>query len=50
MTEQVVAYIDLPADEKKKRKSAQKNTDSMYVNRWLGVLPFALRLVLKRNK
>lgn len=49
MTEQVVTYIDMPSNERKERRSQQKSTQSMYANRWLGVLPFMLRTFLKRT-
>jgi hypothetical protein len=50
MTEQVVSYIDLPAEERKKRKNEQKNSHQSYTNRWLGILPFAFRILIKRTE
>lgn len=48
MTEQVVTYIDLPSEERKKRKVAQKKTPATYSNRWLGILPFAIKTIWKK--
>ncbi|WP_373892758.1 YqzE family protein [Virgibacillus natechei] len=48
MTEQVVTYIDLPSEERKKRKVEQKNPPATYSNRWLGILPFALKTIWKK--
>ncbi|MFD0951592.1 YqzE family protein [Virgibacillus natechei] len=50
MTEQVVTYIDSPSEERKNRRAAQKNDPPIYSNRWLGVLPFALRTIRKKSK
>lgn len=50
MTEQVVSYIDLPKEERKKRKTdlkAQKNHPPIG-NRWFGVLPVAIRFFFKK--
>jgi len=47
MTQQLVTYMELPAEERKKRKLEQKNP-SIYTNRWLGVFPFALRVIRKK--
>ncbi|WP_047980093.1 YqzE family protein [Ornithinibacillus contaminans] len=50
MTEQVVSYIDLPKEQRQKRKSdskAQKN-QPMLGNRWFGVLPVAIKSIFKR--
>lgn len=48
VTEQVVSYLDLPAEEKKKRKSEQKQTTPGFSNRWLGVLPFMIKSIRKK--
>ncbi|RDW21937.1 YqzE family protein [Oceanobacillus chungangensis] len=47
MTQQIVTYMELPMEERKKRKLEQKNP-SIYANHWLGVLPFALRVMRKK--
>ncbi|WP_404453404.1 YqzE family protein [Oceanobacillus kapialis] len=48
MTEQVVSYIDLPAEERKKRKKKEKSSKPAYSSRWLGVLPFALKVFFRK--
>jgi len=50
MTEQVVSYIDLPSDERKRRKTEHKNSHQLYTNRWLGILPFVCRLLIRRTE
>ncbi|CDQ39676.1 MULTISPECIES: YqzE family protein [Virgibacillus] len=50
MTEQVVTYIDLPAEEKKKRKTKRQRKSVLFGNRWLGLLPFAFRMMINKNK
>lgn len=49
MTEQVTTYIDTPAEEKKLRKSQNKTEPPVCSSRWLGVLPFAFKLFLKKT-
>ncbi|WP_461180557.1 YqzE family protein [Virgibacillus kimchii] len=49
MTEQVISYIDLPSEERKRRKKEQKNNHRLYSNRWLGILPFAFRIWIRRT-
>lgn len=48
VTEQVVSYLDLSAEEKKKRKMEQKQTMPSLSNRWLGVLPFMIKTIRKK--
>ncbi|WP_338062626.1 YqzE family protein [Virgibacillus halotolerans] len=50
VTEQVVTYIDMPPDERKKRKTKQKDTQGMYVNRWFGVLPFVFKIFFRKEQ
>ncbi|OZU89974.1 YqzE family protein [Virgibacillus indicus] len=50
MTEQVVTYIDLPSNERKKRREQQKENQQAYTNRWLGVLPFATKIFIRKLK
>nr|WP_245347742.1 YqzE family protein [Oceanobacillus polygoni] len=49
MTEQVVSYLDLPSEERKKRKEAHKQQDSFYATRWLGMLPFTLKIMFQKE-
>ncbi|RKQ37778.1 YqzE family protein [Oceanobacillus halophilus] len=46
VTEQVVSYLDQPAEERKKRKNNPKTTGLS--NRWFGVLPFVLKSIRKK--
>jgi len=48
VTEQVVSYLDLPAEERQKRKLDRKNTNSNFSNHWFGVLPFAIKSLRKK--
>nr|WP_068671897.1 YqzE family protein [Oceanobacillus sp. Castelsardo] len=48
VTEQVVSYLDLPAEERQKRKSERKNMGSGFSNHWFGVLPFAIKSLRKK--
>ncbi|MFC4558796.1 YqzE family protein [Virgibacillus kekensis] len=48
LTEQITTYIDTPAEEKKLKKSAHKHSMPGYTNRWLGVLPLALKMFIKK--
>ncbi|MBP1950363.1 YqzE family protein [Virgibacillus litoralis] len=50
MTEQITAYIDTPAEEKKLRKSRHKTDPPVYSSKWLGILPFAFKLLLKKTE
>lgn len=50
MTQQVVSYMDLPKDERKKRRTetkAQKHQPPIG-NRWFGALPVAVRYFFKK--
>ncbi|RDW19187.1 YqzE family protein [Oceanobacillus arenosus] len=47
MTQQIVSYMELPAEERKKRKLEHKQP-TLYANRWFGVLPFALKVIRKK--
>lgn len=49
VTEQVVTYMDLPKEEKIKRKELQYTTSDAYKNRWLGLLPFTVKLWYKKR-
>ena len=49
MTEQVVSYIDLPSEERKKRKEAQRKQNSFYTTRWFGMLPFTLKIMFQKE-
>ncbi|HLR66442.1 YqzE family protein [Virgibacillus alimentarius] len=50
LTQQLTIYMNLPANERKKRKSDQKHDRPLYSNRWLGMVPFVLKTLLKKAK
>lgn len=53
VTQQLVKYMDTPKEARKKQKEERKNNEistTYYSNRWLGVLPFAFKLFLKKRK
>ncbi|MDL4841562.1 YqzE family protein [Aquibacillus rhizosphaerae] len=52
MTQEIVKYMDMPQEEKKKRKQEKhfrKKQESMS-SRWFGLLPFAFKLLVKKKK
>jgi hypothetical protein len=46
----VTAFIDLPPEEKKKRKERKHTGLPPYSGRWLGVVPFILKSSFKKAK
>ncbi|AIF43447.1 hypothetical protein X953_10215 [Virgibacillus sp. SK37] len=48
MTEQIVSYIDLSPEERKKKHNKKKN-DKVVTNRWFGIVPFAYRAWRKKG-
>ncbi|APC48312.1 YqzE family protein [Virgibacillus halodenitrificans] len=48
MTEQIVSYIDLPPEERKKKHN-EKKSNKIVANRWFGILPFAYRTWRKKG-
>ncbi|WP_249871111.1 YqzE family protein [Oceanobacillus saliphilus] len=48
MTEQVITYMNLPTEEKKKRKSEKKHKP-IFMNRWLGMLPFTIKVMFQKR-
>ncbi|MFD2045992.1 YqzE family protein [Ornithinibacillus salinisoli] len=51
VTEKVVSYMDLPREEKRKRREEHKaeKQQKNNLNRWFGVLPLAIRISLKKD-
>ncbi|WP_404452997.1 YqzE family protein [Virgibacillus necropolis] len=47
MTGQIIAYMDLSTDEKKSRRKKHKERDALS-NRWLGMVPFAMKMLWKK--
>lgn len=50
MTQRIVKYMDTPKDQRKKQKEERKQQDIAYSNKWFGVLPFAVRLLIQKRK
>ncbi|SDK55261.1 YqzE family protein [Sediminibacillus albus] len=50
MTQEIVKYMDTPQEERKKRKSGRKHEPDDVSDQWLGLIPFAFRLLIKRKK
>lgn len=50
MTEEIVRYMNLPQEEKKKRKEEKKQSKESRSNHWFGVIPFAVKLLIKQRK
>lgn len=50
MTQQVVSYIDLPKEERRKRRLEQKAQRIQVTmgNKWFGVLPVAIKSMFKK--
>lgn len=49
MTQEIVKYMDMPQDEKKKRKEIKKTHREPITNHMFGVIPFALKFLFKRK-
>ncbi|MCT2537544.1 YqzE family protein [Aquibacillus koreensis] len=52
MTQEIVKYMDMPQEERKKRRQenkSQRKQDTLS-NRWFGLLPFAFKLLVKKKK
>lgn len=49
MTQEIVKYMDLPLEERKKRKEERRREKTPVANRWFGVLPFAIKLLFKKS-
>ncbi len=49
ITEQFVTYLDMPADEKRRRKEAKKRSKWSSTNKWFGTLPLALRIMRQQS-
>jgi len=49
VTEQIVTYMDLSSEEKKLRKQTQKMNRPLYTSKWLGMLPFSLKIIFQKE-
>ncbi|QGQ47239.1 YqzE family protein [Metabacillus sediminilitoris] len=53
VTQQIVKYMDTPKETRKQQREERKQieTSSTVVsNRWLGILPFAIKLIMNKKK
>ncbi|MGG3798106.1 YqzE family protein [Metabacillus fastidiosus] len=51
VTQQLVKYMDTPKEERKQKKEEKKKLDVQpYSNQWLGILPFAFKLMVNKKK
>ncbi|WP_019154484.1 YqzE family protein [Robertmurraya massiliosenegalensis] len=50
ITETVVKYIDQPKDERIKIKQEKKESKAGFWFRWFGILPYALKDVVKKRR
>ncbi|ASK63210.1 YqzE family protein [Virgibacillus phasianinus] len=48
ITGQIIAYLDLSTDEKKARRKEHKTSKHSFSNRWLGMVPFAMKMLWKK--
>ncbi|KGP72948.1 YqzE family protein [Pontibacillus yanchengensis] len=50
MTQELVKYMDMPHEEKQKRKEDKKLHRKPASTQMFGVLPFAIKFLFRRNK
>ncbi|MFC2948186.1 YqzE family protein [Virgibacillus sediminis] len=48
VTQQLVQYMEQPSSERKKKKEEIHQDNPFYVNRWLGMLPFAWKTIRRK--
>lgn len=49
ITGQIITYLDLSTDEKKERRNKHKESSRHALsNRWLGMVPFAMKMFWKK--
>jgi hypothetical protein len=49
VTQQLVAYMDLPKEERKKRRMQRKQEKPPLAYHWFGMIPLSLRLLFRRH-
>lgn len=49
MTEEIVRYFNNPKDVRKRKREEERMEQSVYLNRWFGVLPFSFRVFIKNK-
>ncbi|KGX90881.1 hypothetical protein N781_05805 [Pontibacillus halophilus JSM 076056 = DSM 19796] len=50
MTEELVRYMDMPQEERERRKEMRKTTRQSTENELFGVLPFAIKFLFRTRR
>lgn len=50
LTEEMMKYMNLSAEEKEERKQKKKTAQQLYSNKWLGVIPFSIQSWYQNKK
>ena len=50
VTQQIVSYMDKPKEVRKESRMNHKSERMPLVNRWFGVIPSSIMLLLKRKR
>ncbi|MFS0879310.1 YqzE family protein [Bacillus sp. 7586-K] len=53
LTQQIVKFMDTPKETRKQQREEKKlgeTSSTFYTNRWFGVLPFSIKLFVKKRK
>jgi hypothetical protein len=50
VTQQIVSYIDQPREKRKEERVAKKEYKEPLSNRWFGVIPLAISMLLNKKK
>jgi hypothetical protein len=50
VTQRIVSYMDSPKDQRKSLREEKKQNRTPFLNRWFGIIPFAVMLMFKKNK
>lgn len=49
LTQQFVRYYDVPKGERRERREQRKEEKPSFSYRWFGILPFAMKMLFRRN-
>ncbi|OIK13765.1 YqzE family protein [Bacillus sp. MUM 13] len=49
LTQQFVMYTNVPKNQRKEQKQMKKENKQPFMSTWFGVVPFALRMLIKRK-
>ena len=51
LTQEFVTYVDKPKEERRKKKHVRNKMEKpMYTSKWFGLIPFALRIAIKKKR